>query len=53
MDSMMESMYEEPTIIATFDAADLLGDAHGFPGNGSNIVDHSEMLWLWGPTRPM
>ena len=29
-------MYEEPIIIASYDAADILGDAYGNPvGNGS------------------
>jgi hypothetical protein len=29
-------MYQEPAVLATFEAADLLGDAHGAPvGNGS------------------
>jgi len=30
-------MYQEPTILASFDAEELLGDAHGSINNGSTL----------------
>jgi hypothetical protein len=46
-------MYEQPAILATFEAADLLGDAYGSFGNGSNIADPSDKLFIGGSIRPI
>jgi len=44
-------MYEQPVIIATFEAADLLGEAHG-SGNGSGL-DPSDRTEFGVATRPL
>jgi hypothetical protein len=44
-------IYEQPIVVATFEAADLLGDAHGL-ANGSGL-DPSEHVNLGVATRPL